>query len=139
MMQSALASGTDVAHRQWDLTSGRPPGEVVVRFTDRLTELTGMLQDSAGRPAADFHIVVFPVDRSDWYRGSPTLQTTRPATNGSFTLRGLPAGEYCVAALTDVESDEWQDAALLTELAAAAARVRIAAGQRTVQDLRVGR
>jgi hypothetical protein len=139
MMLSALAGGSDVAHRPLDLTSGSAPGEVALRFTDRLTELAGTLQDSAGRPATDFHIVVFPADRSDWYRGSPKLQTTRPATNGGFTLRGLPPGEYLVAALTDVESDEWQDTALLTQLAAAAARVRIVAGERTVQDLRVGR
>jgi hypothetical protein len=30
---------------------------------------------------------------------------TRPATDGGFTFRDLPPGEYFLAALTDVDQD----------------------------------
>jgi hypothetical protein len=137
-IRSIVVNGRNVGHEPLDLAAASLT-DVVVTFTDRLTELGGTLQDAAGRAAPDFHILAFSSDRSAWYPESTRVQAVRPSTNGAFLFKGLPPGEYLIAALTDVEKDEWQDPEFLAQLVPAAVRVTITAGQRTVQDLRIQR
>jgi hypothetical protein len=111
--------------------------EVVVTFTDRHSELAGSLQTAAGQPASEFFVIVFPTERRWWAAGSRRVRATRPASDGRFSLLDLPAGEYLVAALTDVEPDEWKSPAFLEQLVGAAVKVTIRDGERTVQDLRL--
>ena len=111
--------------------------EVVVAFSDRHAELSGSLQTAAGQPASEFFVIVFPTERRWWGAGSRRVRATRPASDGRFAVTGLPAGEYFIAALTDVEPDEWQQASFLSDLVRAAVRVTIRDGERTVQDVRI--
>ena len=76
------------------------------------------MQDRGGRAATDYYILVFSSDRKHWTPGSRRVRMTRPATDGSFSVKGLPPGEYFLAALTDLETGEWNDPALLEQLVA---------------------
>jgi hypothetical protein len=67
------------------------------------------------------------------------VQFTRPDTAGRFRFRDLPAGDYLIAALTDLEPRDLLDASFIERLVAAAVAVRIADGETTTQDLRIGR
>jgi hypothetical protein len=116
------------------------PGEnvdLVVTFTDRPAEITGVLQDSAGRPAPAFFIVIFPADRALWIPGSPRLGAVRPGTDGRYSRTALPPGEYYLAALTDVEDREWNDPAFLEALVPSAIRVTVGEGERKIQNIQV--
>jgi hypothetical protein len=53
-------------------------------------------------------------------------------------VRNLPAGEYFVAALTDVEDGEWFDPEFLNTLVGPST-LKVTIGDRTLQNLRVGR
>jgi hypothetical protein len=89
---------------------------------------------------SDLFVIAFPVDRAFWLRYGRRLQLTRPGTDGRFVFRDLPPGEYFLAALSDVDQDEWQDAAFLAEVVAAGvARLALGEGERKVHDLRIGR
>jgi tellurite resistance protein len=83
-------------------------------------------------------VVVFPADRALW-SSARRVQSTRPATDGRFSFRDLPAGTYLIAALTDVEPGEWTTAAFLEALMPAAVPVALADGETKRQDLRVAR
>jgi hypothetical protein len=61
----------------------------------------------------------------------------RPALNGAFSATGVPAGEYRIAALTDVEDDEWRTAAFLESLIDTSIPVVVRAGDTTRQDIRI--
>jgi hypothetical protein len=63
--------------------------------------------------------------------------SARPATDGRFTFTDLLAGEYFLAALTDLDPLDWQAPTFLDHVAPAAVKVRVAEGGRTVQDLRI--
>ena len=52
-----------------------------------------------------------------WMPGSKRIRVTRPGTAGQFNIGGLPAGDYLLVALADVEPGEWNDPALLETLA----------------------
>ena len=115
------------------------PVEWIVTMTDTPATLTGRFVDPAGRPAPDYYILVFSADRAHWIPGSRRVRTTRPATDGTFTIKGLLPGDYFLAALPDLESGEWNDAALLEGLVNASAKVTLREGETTTQDYRMGR
>ena len=117
------------------------PNETVdwtVTYTDKPTSLTGVFHDRGGRAATDYYILLFSSDRTYWTPGSRRVRMTRPATDGAFSVRGLPPGEYFLAALTDLETGEWNDPALLEELARSSARVTLRDGETTTRDFRIG-
>ena len=110
---------------------------VVVTLTDKRTEITGALQSASGQPVSDYYVVAFSTERANWRHGSRRSVSARPATNGRFMIADLPAGEYFLAALTDLDPLEWQTTDFLEQVAPAAVRVRIADGEKKVQDLRI--
>jgi hypothetical protein len=82
--------------------------------------------------------VLFPMEPSRWLPESRRLQGVRPSADGAFTLRNLPAGDYMVAAVDDVEPGEWFDPAFLQRLLPTAMKIAIADGEQKVQDIRLG-
>jgi hypothetical protein len=121
-----------------DLALGDEVSDLVLTMTDRPSSLAGRLQTAAGQPAADYHIVVFPADASLWSRQSRHVRAARPDLNGVFQFDELAGGAYLIAALTDVEPEEWQRPEFLASLRPAADPVTVVDGRRTVQNLRIG-
>jgi hypothetical protein len=113
---------------------------VVLTFSNRHTQLAGVLQTPAGTPAVEYFIVVFTTDRSLWRNQHRRLRSTRPATDGAFSLTDLPPGDYYVAALTDLDP-AWQTSAFLEPLVAAGAAVKVTIGEGEAvrQDLQLTR
>jgi hypothetical protein len=138
-LRSAMVGDRDLAIVPADITAAMAGDPIVVTFTDRPTELAGRLEDAAGRPASDYFIVVFSADERAWFEGSKGIAQTRPASDGEFSIRGLPPGDYYLAAVTDVERDEWFDPIFLRELVPSAVRLPLPEGGRVVHALRIGR
>ena len=116
------------------------PGEDqsgVITLTTHPGTLSGMLQDSSGQPTAAYTIIVFPSEERLWAPPARRIQATRPATDGRYSFSGLPAGEYRLVAVTDVEPGQWYDPAFLRELGGLALPITLGDGERRVQDLRV--
>ena len=112
--------------------------EVVITLTDSRSEVSGVLQGPDGRALADDTIIVFAADPQFWTPRSRRAQATRPATDGSFSVRDLPAGEYVIAAVADVEPGQWRDPQFLAELAPYGIRFSLADGEKKVQNIRIG-
>jgi hypothetical protein len=135
-MVSARTSGREILDELLDVGE-EDIVDVAVQFTDDQSELTGRLLTLAGRAAVDYFIIAYTADPAGWRPLSRRIRQGRPATDGTFAVRGLPAGEYYIAALTDVEPGEWYDPAFLGALVPASVKVTVRDGQRTVQDLRI--
>ena len=136
-MLSAVAKGQDVLDFPIDIGPNDEIKDVVVTFTDATQEVNGTLQDAAGRPAPDYTIVVFAADNRFWTSPSRRIRSTRPGTDGRFTVTGLPPGEYRIAALVDVAPGEINDPAFLEQIVSASVKVTLAEGERKTQDLRI--
>jgi protocatechuate 3,4-dioxygenase beta subunit len=136
---SSVLRGQDTLDVAYDVRQGDVVSDWVVTITDRPSELAGTITDAGGRPAADYFLVVFAADRGFWTRPSRRVVQTRTAADGSYVIRGLPAGDYRIAALTDVESGDSFPPAFLDSLLGASLPVTITARQRTTQNLRIGR
>ena len=88
---------------------------VTLTLSDKRTELSGTLQVGAGQPA-DYYVVVFSADRTNWRVGARRSMSAKPGTDGRFVFTDLPAGEYYVAALTDLDPIDWQTPAFLEQV-----------------------
>jgi len=137
MLTSAISRGRDVLDVWLDVRAGVDVTDLAVAFSDRPSEVEGRLETAAGRAAPEYFIIAFASDRSFWTPLSRRVVQVRPGSDGRYALRGLPAGEYFIAALTDVEPGEWYDPAFLSELVPAAVRIVVRDGERTMQDLRI--
>lgn len=136
-IKSATANARDAFESPLRVVADRPIDLTVVA-TDKPAVLSGVFQDRSGRAATDYFVVVFSADRAHWVPGTRRIRTTRPATDGTFDVRGLPSGQYLIGALTDVEPGEWHDPTFLGELSKVAIKVTLREGQTTTQDVRLG-
>jgi hypothetical protein len=134
--KSAMAGTRDALDLPFDVQSSDVSG-LVITFTDKPAELSGVLQDPNGKPAPGYWVIVFARDRAFWTPQSRRVLATRPGSDGRFVFQNVPDGEYGIIALTDVAQDEWRDPAFLATLAPSAAPVTIGAGEKKVQDLRI--
>ena len=107
--------------------------DAVITFTDRANELTGRANAAVGD--AGPYVVVFSVDRSRWFHQSRGVEGVRSGQDGRYSVRNLPAGDYYVAMVSDIDNLEWFDPILLDGIAPRAARVTVAADGVTTYDV----
>jgi hypothetical protein len=136
-LKSAVFNGVDVLDFPLDIGPNDNIADAVLTFTDVTQKVTGTLQDATGRPAPDYTIVVFANDPGYWTPQGRRVRTTRSGTDGSFQIDGLPAGDYRIAAVTDIGPEESNDPAFLEQLVVASVQFQLAEGGTWVQDLRI--
>jgi hypothetical protein len=93
----------------------------------------------SGAAVTDVFVIAFTTEQRLWGTESRRVQAVRPGVDGSFSLKDLPAGDYFLGALLDVDQGDWLRPGFLDGVVSAAVKVRIADGQKTVQDLQIGR
>jgi hypothetical protein len=136
-LKSSVVQGRETVDMPIDLRDGAD--DAVITFTDRVSELSGLVQDAGGQPAPEYHIVLFARDKAYWTPTSRRLRTVRPAADGKYVIGNLPPGDYLMTAVTDMEQGEQFDPAFLEVLSRSAIAVAIAEGEKKTQDLRLNR
>lgn len=134
--ESAVVGGQDALDFPFEVKPSQGIAAAVITMTDRQTELRGSVTDG-GQPAPDYTLVIFPADQRFWTSPSRRVQMTRPATDGTYVFRNLPAGEYRVAPVLDVPAGGLADPAFLQQLESAALRVTLQPGEKKMQDVRI--
>jgi uncharacterized protein (DUF2141 family) len=134
-LRSAILNGRDALDAGLEIGDSDLSG-LTITFTDRHSEIGGVLETTAGTAATDYFVVVFPQDPALW-RSPRRVASTRPATDGRFAFADLPAGAYLLAALIDVADGELRTADFLSQVAPAGVKVSLGEGQRVQQRLRI--
>jgi hypothetical protein len=135
-LASAVVSGQDTLDFPIEV-KGEPIGGAILTFRDRQSELTGTIVDEQGQPAPDYTVIVYSAEREFWTPGARRILSQRPGTDGRFSFRGLPPGEYRLAPVLDPEPGVWYDPAFLDRLDNTAIRVPLGAAEQKVQNLRI--
>ena len=135
-VKSIMAGGREVrdAPLIFDQSS---VGDVVVTLTDQPAQLSGIFSSASGQAATDYYVVLFPAERALWHERSPRLRIMRPAADGGFSTSDLLPGAYRIAAVTDVEENEWRTEAFLESIFDSAIAVTVIDGQKVRQDIRI--
>jgi hypothetical protein len=107
-MKAVTVDGRDITNTGVDAATLGGDKRIVIVMTDRLTDLTGTVQDSRRRAVADYVVVVLPQEPVPGAAASRFTRMLRPDTSGAFRAQNLPAGDYVAAAMPPLESGrEW--------------------------------
>ena len=116
--------------------------DLVITMTDALpATIEGTAVLKPGESFADFQVCVFTADRRYWAEPFPAVRrfwAARLSASASFTITGIPSGEYYVAVRAHQElggnapSLDWMEDTVLEELARTAERVSVADGETKV-------
>src|SRR5215203_1834433 len=137
-MESASIGGQDALDFPFEVKPNQTLSGLAITMTDRQTEISGTVVDDKNQPAVDYTIVVFPADSRYWTGTTRRIQTLRPGTDGRYTSRNLPPGDYKIATVLEIEPGAAADPQFLQQLDSSALRVTIAAGEKKTQDIRIG-
>lgn len=132
VLASAEYDGESVIDSPMEVNSERA-SELILGMSLR-TRVEGHLR-SASSPPTDYMIIMFPRERRLWTRHSGRLQIVRPATDGSYLISGLPAGDYQLAAMQVSYEVPWFDDRLLTDLSEHSFHIDLIGGALTKQDV----
>jgi hypothetical protein len=135
--KGATLNGIDITDTPFDVED-RDLANIALTFTDQTTEVKGTVRNSGGSGDGSAAVVVFPSDNRSWMNNgvSPRrLRITRSGRTGEYTLGGLPAGEYFIAAFSEEFSSEWQDPQFLDTLSRVATRLTLNTAEKRTQDL----
>lgn len=135
---SARAGDVDLLDIPFDLRSGAESPPIVITLTDVPTSISGRLIDAAGAPVSSLYVMAFSANPSHWFSGSRRIGAMRAGPDGSYLFDTLPAGDYYVCALTELDATLQYEGAFLQELIPASARITLGDGQTIRQDLRIG-
>lgn len=137
--ESSMIGGQDALDFPFEVKGTQNISGAVITFTDKQTELTGVVTNERGEPAVDYTLVAFPADQRYWGAGtSRRIQTTRPGTDGRYTWRNLPPGEYRIAPILDIDPGMTSDPAFLQQLEQTSLRITLQPGEKKIQDIRFG-
>lgn len=138
-LHSATVADVDVSTRPLNLTDGGVFEGLRITLTDKPTMLSGTVRDERDQPVANAVVMVFPARYRELATeglSSRSTPRTSSSTNGVFSFRGVPEGEYLVVALPAEASTAWQSLDDLARLSAHAAHVTLHEGQPVAVDVR---
>ncbi len=93
-----------------EFAPGRNLEGLQVVFTQKTTDLSGLVTDAGGKPVVDASVVIFPANRDKWKFQSRYVRTARPDTQGRYNIKSLPPGEdYLVIAVQNLENGQGGD------------------------------
>jgi hypothetical protein len=134
-----VVEGVDALDLPFEVKEGVPSLRGTVMLSPKSAALSGLLQTPQGLSASDFVIILFTTERAFWIRGARRVRSIRPASDGRFVLEGLPAGEYFLAAMTDVEPDDLADPDFLAQVAGSAITVSLSDGEQRTQNIKIAK
>ena len=137
MLEAIYLDGRDITDVAVDLSGRVRVTGLEVVLTDQVSELSGMVRGQDGAPRADIVVVAFSTTPDLWVADSRWIRTTRPAEDGRYNMRGVPTGDYWLAAvpLVAVELNEWLSPPFLERLRTRARRVSVRKGDFVEADL----
>lgn len=134
-LKSLVVAGRDILDAPLDLQSSAD--DAVATFTDRASELSGIVTDAQHAPVAGALVVVFTTDRSAWFLNSRRVVGIRTDGDGRYTIRNLPSGAYHLALAPDLDLNEWYDPSVLQTLVPTALSLTISGPDKSTVDLAI--
>ena len=130
--------GEDVTDNGVEFAPGRAFEGLEVVFTQKTTDLSGLVTDDRGKPVLDVSVVVFPANRDKWKFNSRYVRTLRPDTQGRYNVKSLPPGEdYLVIAVQNLEQGQGGDPQFLARARDEAKPFTLTEGETKAVDVKL--
>jgi hypothetical protein len=125
---------TDVPY---DFKGPQRLSNIQIVVTDKLTELSGSVTDERARRLTDYVVVLLPAEPKEGLAATRFVRTVRPDQQGSYRVRGLPPGQYLIAALESLEQGREWDPEFQDRFRDVARGIALREGQSLSMDLRI--
>jgi hypothetical protein len=137
VVKSISLDGEDVTDEPIDLTGKPSVTGVVIRVTDKLTQISGQVSDSRGQLARECWLVFQSAEEREPIVASRLLRMARCNANGSFLTGGLRPGRYLVTAVTSLEQGRQYEPEFQQELRRAGQSFAIREGEKLNLDVKL--
>jgi hypothetical protein len=129
MLGSVRLGDKDITDSPWDVpTGGKDLKGLTMVVTQKVGTVSGTVVDANDKPTAEAVVVVFSDNPDLWMPGSRFIRTTRPGTDGRFSITGLPSGAFLAIARPFIEDGQWEDPEFLEQARADALAFTLAEG-----------
>jgi hypothetical protein len=132
-LKSVVRDGRDITDQP--ISFGESDVTVEVTLTSNLATVTGSVTDG-NTPMAECQVIVFSYDSLKWAYPSRHLMSGRTDAKGTFTLSGLPPGDYLAVAFPARQAQNYQDPAVLELARGFATSITVHEGTQTSVVLR---
>ena len=103
VIKSVTLDGNDITDEPLELTGKQSISGLVIRLTDKLTQISGRVSDGRGQVLRDYVVVIQPAEAKEPIVASRWIRTARPDTSGRFETRGMRPGRYVATAVEALE------------------------------------
>jgi protocatechuate 3,4-dioxygenase beta subunit len=136
-LKSVTVEGDDITDTPFDLTGRQSISGLVIRMTDKLTQISGQVADARGQVLRDYVVVVLPQESKEPVVAARWIRTIRPDSNGRFQMRGLRPGRYVATALETIEQGRQFAPEFQQELRRGAREFSLREGETVTLDLKL--
>lgn len=136
VLHSVTYRGRDVTDDGIDLRSRDSVEDVRVLVTNAASELTGLVLDGSGTGVPGALVVTLPSGAAQWNPASRRMRTARTDGSGRYRIRGLPPGNYRLAAAL-IDESRLFDTGAVQALAASGSAVVIRGPEPHAADIRL--
>jgi hypothetical protein len=102
-VKSVTYRGQDITDTGFQADSGQRFDAVKITITDAANEVSGIVRDGGDRVVAHARVLFVPVPAQLWPTASRRFARSLTDAAGRYSVRGLPAGNYRVAAALELE------------------------------------
>jgi protocatechuate 3,4-dioxygenase beta subunit len=135
VVKSMTMDGEDITDQPLELTGKSSLSGIVIRLTDKLTQISGRVNDGRGQLLRDYVIVIQPVEEKEPLIASRLTRTARPDTNGRFETRGMRPGRYIATAIETIEQGRQFSPEFREQLRRGAREFSVREGETVTLDL----
>ena len=138
--KAVMFDGEDVTDRGIEFTPGRSYEGIQVIFSQKTTDLSGLVTDERGRPVLDATVVIFPSNKDLWTYTSRYMRALRPDTNGRYNTKSMPPlDDYLIIAVQNLEQGQGADPEFLTRALEEAKRFSLNEGETKAVDIKLSK
>jgi protocatechuate 3,4-dioxygenase beta subunit len=137
LLKSVTIEGEDVTDTPLDL-GGKPSlTGVVIRMTDKRTQLSGQVSDARGQVLKDYVVVLLPAEQKEPVVAARWIRTVRPDSNGRYVAVGLRPGRYVATAIESIEQGREFSPEFQEQLRRQAREISLKEGESVTLDLKL--
>jgi hypothetical protein len=132
--KGGVLDGRDISDRPLTITTDL--SDILMVLTDHNSELKGTVRDATGKIDPTAAVLLFTTEKELWpLRMTRRIRALRASEAGTYSVRGVPPGDYFMVAIPDRDIADFPDPRMLEALSKVATRIVMAPSEQKTQDL----
>jgi hypothetical protein len=137
MTRSVLIDGIDVADIPFDPAGRASVTGISMVITDKVTEVSGVVADSGGRPLEGTSVLIVPDSLPSGISSTRYVRLLQADANGKFNVRAMPAGRYAAMAFAALDAGHQYDPSVIQRARQFGKSFSMREGDSVTLDLRI--